>query len=406
MDATENVTIDSKYPQRLLNLILKKEELPIDCWCCCRAAKFFLGGNERQDSDENADYGKLLYLLLNEKDMPMEIQTSINERAERYFTGPLENEVREFLAVHLGIYDGCSEDAVRTLIQCVPEALSRSKRRLDRGTWFRRMPTITYLPFDKETISFIPLLAEEGLKHDVGGEGMRGGLLCGGRDNTLQNLASHYDSEGDDQDDMRRVDVMRRLRDMGLMKKEDIQEYRLLENASCRNLDRRNACKNLSKRRFEFLVEWDPDALMRSFPRQKDFPLLYKTIISKKAIGRFEMVLKAGIRYFPHQLGLLFHKDRNIELAYDFAYKKFGAIAAWTAIKGCFDDEHHQLEIDPETNLHPFMIAATKGSESKNLDLIYYLLQKDLGAVLNIADVLGRSASDDSNGGPMRKRKR
>ena len=89
---------------------------------------------------------------------------------------------------------------------------------------------------ERNTFSFIPLLAEEGDKLNVGGEGQRGGLLAEYAEgltalqidfndvgNVLQILAGHcsyYDSFC--------LDLLKRLRQSQLLKKENVRQYDLL----------------------------------------------------------------------------------------------------------------------------------------------------------------------------------
>ena len=79
-----------------------------------------------------------------------------------------------------------------------------------------------------------------------------------------------------------------------------------------------------------FLVDWDPGALKVPFLVLQDFddvdepPDPFLLLQSKvptlrrgergghiRAAAPFKMVLKAGLRHFPHELGLLLQKDAN-----------------------------------------------------------------------------------------------
>ena len=61
-----------------------------------------------------------------------------------------------------------------------------------------------------EAVSFVPLLPEEGIKHNVGGEGLRGGLLCEDKkgDNVLEFFSS-YNNDGGEVADLRYLDAIK-----------------------------------------------------------------------------------------------------------------------------------------------------------------------------------------------------
>lgn len=96
------------------------------------------------------------------------ITPQINERAERFFDG-LDEDLRNFIVQNLDKRKH-SENEVRALVQFFPDVLLYEDEDGDlpiqRGTWDGCY-----------NLSFIPLFAEEGAKHNVGGKGMRGGLL-------------------------------------------------------------------------------------------------------------------------------------------------------------------------------------------------------------------------------------
>jgi len=101
----------------------------------------------------------------------------------------------------------------------------------------------------RKSISFVPLLAEEGLKLNIGGEGQRGGLLVedDARNNVLQQVANAFyfeDSILHDAFDSRCLDALKRLRESDLLKKEDIRQYDLLVHS----------CTKKAKQRFDYLV--------------------------------------------------------------------------------------------------------------------------------------------------------
>ena len=78
------------------------------------------------------------------------------------------------------------------------------------------------------------------------------------------------------------LNVMKRLREMDLLKKEDIKEYDLLDHSM----------HVLAEQRFEYLVDWDPAALKEC----------YKSLLFGKNI---KLAIKAGIKHFPQDVGHL-----------------------------------------------------------------------------------------------------
>ena len=120
---------------------------------------------------------------------------------------------------------------------------------------------IQWAALSRDSFEYVPILAKEGVKHKVGGDDARGGLLLmvdpheNRGWNTLQQLASVGAAGAyDEEQDARRVDVFKELRNLGLLKKNDIREHHLL---GC-------SCYKRSEMRFKYLVNWDPDALIET----------------------------------------------------------------------------------------------------------------------------------------------
>jgi hypothetical protein len=193
---------------------------------------------------------------------------------------------------------------------------------------------------------------------------------------------------------------------------------------------------------FTYLADWDPDALLNIRHASEELWSLqvamkycdkgekkisghqsgHCTIISHP-IETFQMILKAQLKHFPHQLGYLVDKvddyvgherDNDIDLselsAYGYAYQgdaKFGPnkeIHGWTIIEQCLDEANNPklLQPDPHTNIYPFMLAA-RDKTCVKLDLLYYLLRKD-PAVLVAG--LGQGASVEGKSIICKTRKR
>jgi hypothetical protein len=142
-----------------------------------------------------------------------------------------------------------SIDAVTNLVQRIPDALSWKN---DKG----QLP-IQSAVWKIESVKYVPILAQFGIKHDIGGRGMRGGLLVvdpSDEDNwnTLQLHTRLGNSSDPIPYDTASLDAMKELRKDDLLLKKDIKDHNLLFWS----------CGPDAKMRFEYLAEWDPDCLM------------------------------------------------------------------------------------------------------------------------------------------------
>jgi hypothetical protein len=306
---------------------------------------------------------KLLNLLLREKELPAEMKTKIDVRVAEFWEGIIE-DAGLFLCENLDDKTH-TQDEVKTLVQCVPGSLSYLNA---YATDYDYEQESFVLPIqsaflDKnasKSISFIPLLAEEGFKLNVGGDGMRGGLLC--ENDVIYNaLVECCWGRGRDFDSVC-LNVMKRLREMDLLKKEDINEYRLLSFSM----------HVLAERRFEYLVDWDPAALKEC----------YESSLGN-SINNFKLAIKAGIKYFPQDIG---HLAFQYMAKYKHEAQQQEKDEAWKMIRDCLDeaDPNKILKKNQDTNLYPFMTAA-EGSRCY-LDVVYYLLRKDPSVLGNCDD--------------------
>jgi hypothetical protein len=172
-------------------------------------------------------------------------------------------------------------------------------------------------------VSFIPLLARLAIELGLFEEQDRGGLLC---KDTSDNNILHYlmlsdltkiiNRERHEAIEDKYLHVLIQLRRIGLFKKEDILRHTLL-NTICTN------CIYFPEKRFRFLVEWDPNALIN--PNTHGYlPLHCAACLS--SIQGFKSVLEAGIRYYPKKEGisLLFRKDDLDETPFQDACKDLG----------------------------------------------------------------------------------
>ena len=258
------------------------------------------------------DFIKSLYLLKEWKDEKcretiLEAIEEANEKIEKAFGRSL---------CMVWDHKPCIE-AVEKVAKKFPSTLSY------RDDYRGRIP-IQWAALSRNGYGYVPILAKEGVKHKVGGEDGRGGLLNVDRHenrglNTLQWLVAACIGDEEEQD-AKKVDVLKELRKSGLLKKKDVQEQHLLEFS----------CWRISEMRFEYLVNWDPDALIetRGRGRHRNVPLIHcmsslpeETKVKEETLM---MALKAGFQYHPHIGGLLFVKDDEGNTAFDALCDKQG----------------------------------------------------------------------------------
>ncbi|GFH61919.1 hypothetical protein CTEN210_18395 [Chaetoceros tenuissimus] len=241
----------------------------------------------------NLDFIKSLYFHKEWKDENcwaeiLEALEEANRKIEKAFSG----------SMHRLLEHKPSIKVVEKVVKKFPATLSF---RDDRG----RIP-IQCAAITPNGYEYVPVLAKEGVKHDVGGEDVRGGLLMvDPREIYGWNTLQWFVRAGDGKDDTKRAKVLKELRNSGLLVKKDIVEQQLL--AYC--------CWKRSEMRFEYLVDWDPDALIET--RVRNTPLIHCMSSASASEESLLLTLKAGFQYHPQIGGLLFVKDDEGTTAFD-----------------------------------------------------------------------------------------
>ena len=236
-----------------------------------------------------------------------------------------------------------------------------------------------------KTVSFIPLVARLSKEFGLFEVEARGGLLCedNGR-NVLQNLIFsdgserlyNYDDKHYESIDGKYLQVLIQLRQMDLLKKEDIQRYELLDRLcghSCYFAE-----SYFAEKRFQFLVEWDPSALTRISDR--GWPHLNSAIYPFGAtIRTFQLIFDAGIKYFPKQKGIhrLFRQGirqgirTSGKTPFQFFCENFGYEQVMKVI-----EETLIRYSDTPINIVDALITAAI-DENVHLECVYFLLQRE-----------------------------
>jgi hypothetical protein len=319
-----------------------------------------------------------------------------------------------------------SKQALKKMIDAVPSSLSYKNEKghlpIQTAVWY------------VSSIAYIPFLAIEGVRHNVGGAGKRGGLLvedpfedC--RQNVLQQLLNvNYDPESND---IACLNAIKELKESNLFLKQDIQDYDLLVFS----------CYTTSQLRFDYLAQMNPEGLKQH--RHNGQPLIHIQISGSDTTEYFQMFLATALKHHPDDIGLLFQMNDEGKTSFECALNKYGNDATFDAIEQCIPlDGAGQLpilhrvvvhapqysnefgkrypsamfirdnngrvlyqcelasgsrtydqdamfflrmsdeqvrEIDPGTDLYPFMVAAS--GETSDLSAVYYLLRRNPSVV-------------------------
>lgn len=186
---------------------------------------------------------------------------------------------------------------------------------------------------NSSVFQYIPIFAEAALKTNVfqveteefGFQ--RGGLLMYDANsvweshNTLQWLVCYDCFRQEDVEN--KLNVIKELRSMKLLKKDDIRNYNLLFWAS---FDQYPYLETLN-----YFAQWDAEALRAEtfkYGGVRDLPLIHKLIETKvmdhAKATTLQNFFTLSLQYFPQECGLLFQKDNNGKTAFHRAVAKIG----------------------------------------------------------------------------------
>ncbi len=207
------------------------------------------------------------------------------------------------------------EETVRAVIEACPNALSWVDEVNDD------IPVQKLLSYSPHGFSFIPLLATEGRRLKVFAEDQKGGLDFGGLQYAMPGFLKSrpdeyrerlpHESDADYQayvtdtntiHDRKATATLRQLFDLKLFERDDVIAGEMIYSS---------AAKEYSKRRFEFVTNLCPEGLVAK-DEEGDLPIQYSAREDNK--GSFGRLLKAGLMYYPRQLGFLLHKYPGTEI--------------------------------------------------------------------------------------------
>ena len=209
-------------------------------------------------------------------------------------------------------------ETLKQMITSVPSSLSY---RNEDG----QLP-IQSAVWEDGSVRYVPLLAREGLKYNVGGDDERGGLLSDGV-NILQHLALMPGIDDTnrlslDTTDKSYLQAIIDLRELKLLCKQDVKDHNLLYLA----------CQPYRQLRFDYFLDWDPDLL--KMHRFKEDPIIHGICRHPhiEIIDCFKVFLKAALKRYPDELGLLFQKDDGGMTGCECAFAKYGKEETLNAI--------------------------------------------------------------------------
>jgi len=358
---------------------------------------------------------RLMLILHNESKLPILFRNRLRENVSslmqdmEYFTRGLLYELR---------HDRDTEAQVKNAVSFFPNVLSQCTSRFGGGKNYPIHEACRHLnPYttsdaptcNKRGVKFVPALAELGIQKQQFDEDLRGGIFAKNYDgfNTLELLAScgtstscrtQCNEHPDRLDEQPYREAIQGLRMRNLLRKQDVVDHRLLRVSlgyTFDNFPHERAPCNDSKdpEIFRYLVQWIPEELAARDPCSGTYPLhatFGRCNGSVKVRTRaYESALRAGMRYFPHQLGFLFHKDANGITPFQnaCAAARGGTEEALaTALRICFDDNHNTESEDEEQyndrapkptlpSMESLLCAAS--NDAISLDSVYLQLLHD-----------------------------
>jgi hypothetical protein len=389
----------------------------------------------QNDEDEKNELRKTISILTNKSKLPMFVQKELKILTHN-FLKDTKNIAQEFLCDgHLN-KDIDTKQQLTTLVDYFPETLSHRYRyprypiqaacgilhhhnrnhndqnRQNQNNQNHVMKPV--LECNVKALPFIPTLIELGRKHNnVFGDNneMRLGILSSDRygynlfdyltcDTILSSSTTTMTMTNNNCNEKRIIeekllDMMKQLRGMNLILKEDISKYDLLFKSLSGSSS--TASRPFSQR-FRYLVNWYPNGLKKKAETEDEdgidddngddddgdngnVLLHYSTMITdfqhsssssssklkskspgqntniknriqlEERIRPFQLALKAGVRHFPNEIGFLFHKNNNGITPYDLACNQYGEIVTLNVVRqicytnpnsgGGHDDDDH-----------------------------------------------------------------
>ena len=348
------------------------------------------------DSAESEQFCKEAMAILQQRlKFPSQIRDRSIVRFAKQFITNVKDDIHQMLTDTHMVEEGYkgldnerdTEDEVETAIRCCPEVLTR------RDDRFRLYPIrcLTFMWVDDDTklvcnvkaVSFVPLLARLAIEFHSFDVIERGGLLAEDENeghNILHALTYQSDSSFDAQHhehvDTTFFAVLIRLRQTGLLMKDDIQQYNLVHTL-CSN----NSC--LALRRFRFFTEWCPSSLITSGDRYGALPLHWCTIrMAGGSLQEFQLIFDALLCFYPRWKGMLalFQQDDNGRSSIEMACENFPRKSVMETVEQTI---LRYTGTTPSLNIgNALMMAAI--DDTISLDGVFFLMRRQPDKMLSM----------------------
>lgn len=273
-----------------------------------------------------------------------------------------------------------TEEEAELAIRFFPGILNEEYE--SQSSSMRGSQPIYILTIYSKALSFVPLLAELGTELGRFTEKQRGGLGCTFRGVFFQLTHDTIRKDKFDDEELGKHDevstaIMMRLKEKGLMKKEDIHDHNLMNLLLYKAIYSANL---VIESRVRFLVDWDPYILMECV---RSTPLLHHFVrylaanndgqIPPGTLRRFRLIFELGLLYFPFEVGFLFHRN-----TFQLACKKFGA----ESVRDLVDGEISNSLRQKKNGLQDMVFSAAINNEI-SLDGLYILFRRDPIAIMS-----------------------
>ena len=317
-------------------------------------------------ADEHEYTERLRSLLQIENILSDDFRAKLNEKAMRLLDG-LTPDAKSFFNYDLDDSKHSEED-VRTVIRCIPSVLS-----LDYDTGESVLHRLTERT---NSVPFIPVAVEEANHINYNDPALRGSLLWeadGTRESVIYELCIGEEPV--------HCDVIRRLREMRILRKADIQEQDLLFICNPELL--------------EFFADWDPEALQVVSNRHDSTGTItvhhftiewhegcYEDPETRKSSLTlfFKPLIKAGFRYYPDQLGLLMLTNDRSDTVWRKLNEKIGLQETWEIIEDSIHETSNDnvlVESDQNVSFSPLFMAAVSDLTADGLNILNHLLRQE-----------------------------
>ena len=358
------------------------------------------------ETEQEQSVRKLITILTNKKQYCSRTSIKIDKLIVLFFE-ELKDDIHNMICDssdrglffdYTGLHiDHDTEDEVENTVRLFPDILSRPKgiEWLDDQndynytefypiqflsfTMLEGLERAPFIFFNEKAVVFISILARVAIEFHSFNEEDRGGLLCVNNYVGRRFLCDEYyqrtildnivDSDTTEHQLLGIIyqKVLIRMRDSGLLMKDDITTNNLLNTLCLEDII-------WKRQQFEFLVKWDPVALLHSCPNGVH-PLL--NAASDSNIQNFQYVFEYGIRKYPKWNGicLLFKKNTSGMTPFKIACERYDTDTDPDTVKTVIEATILDYSETPINTVVALTTAALE--ENIHLDCLYFLLRRE-----------------------------